>query len=295
MLLTQANLQALMTTLRGDFKTAYDSAESWHQRVSMTVPSSTSNNTYGWLSQLPAVREWVGPRVVHNIESFGYTIVNKPWEHTVGVNRDHIEDDNIGLYTPLAAAQGEACKEHPDELMLSVIEGNPICFDGQNFFDTDHPIDSNDSGSATYSNSLSLALTAPNLNTAIDTMTNFRGPSGRRLGKGRLTLMVPTALRSAAALIVSAERLASGASNTDLNVVDLFVNDDLTDATRWYLMYLGKSIKPFVHQTRRPWSFVAKDKIGDELVLVDNQFRLYADARYNVGVTLPFLALRSKP
>jgi phage major head subunit gpT-like protein len=289
-----------MTSLKGDFKGAYDSAETWFDRLAMTVPSNSASNTYAWMSQLPAVREWIGARHIHNLESFGYALYNKTWEHTLGVKREDIEDDNIGLYTPLVAAQGESCKEHKDELGLSVIESNPICFDGQNFFDTDHPIDSNDTGSATYDNSLTLALTSANLNTAINTMTGFRGPSGRRLGKGRLTLMVPTALGSTARQIVNSELVANTAgtasiSNPDKGIVDLFVNDDLTDATRWYLMYLGKVIKPFVFQSRRPWSFVAKDKISDEVVLVDDQFRLYADARYNVGVTFPFLALRSKP
>jgi hypothetical protein len=38
---------------------------------------------------------------------------------------------------------------------------------------------------------------------------------------------------------------------------------------------------------------VTKRAASDEVVLVENQLRLYADARYNAGVSLPFLAAKA--
>lgn len=61
---------------------------------------------------------------------------------TVGVQRTDIEDDNLGVYTPLLAEMGYAAATHPDELVFGLL-GKGVttpCYDGQNFFDTDHPV-----------------------------------------------------------------------------------------------------------------------------------------------------------
>jgi len=88
------------------------------------------------------VREWLGDRVIQNLEAEGFKIVNKSWEHTVGVERDDIEDDQYGVYNPVFAEQGRAVAEHPDELVWSLLANGftQSCYDGQNFFDTDHPV-----------------------------------------------------------------------------------------------------------------------------------------------------------
>jgi phage major head subunit gpT-like protein len=50
---------------------------------------------------MPGMREWIGDRVVKDVASHGYSIVNKTWEDTVGLGRDDVEDDNVGAYRPI--------------------------------------------------------------------------------------------------------------------------------------------------------------------------------------------------
>lgn len=69
----------------------------------MTVPSSSKSNTYGWLGQFPSLREWVGKRVIKQMQAHGYVINNKTYEGTVGIPRDDFEDDNLGVYGPMFA------------------------------------------------------------------------------------------------------------------------------------------------------------------------------------------------
>lgn len=142
MLINNANLRTLGTGFNGAYKRGLDQAASMLSVIATTINSTTSQNEYGWLGKMKGMREWLGDRVVNSIATHGYTIKNKDWEDTVEVDRNDIEDDNIGIYSPLFEEMGRATAAHPDELAWSLLRDgfNQLCYDGQNFFDTDHPV-----------------------------------------------------------------------------------------------------------------------------------------------------------
>jgi phage major head subunit gpT-like protein len=110
--------------------------------MAMVVPSSVREETYAWLGAFPKMREWVGERQIKNLTLQSYTIKNKDWEVTIEVDRNDIEDDAIGVYRPIVAELGRAAAQHPDELVASLLKDGftKTCYDGQYFFDTDHPV-----------------------------------------------------------------------------------------------------------------------------------------------------------
>ncbi len=142
MLLNAANFRSLYTAFSTAFRGGLGMAQTTYARVAMTVPSTTRTNEYGWLGQMPRIREWVGDRVIQGLSTYGYTIRNRPWELTIGVDRDDLEDDNIGIYAPLFTEMGRASAAFPDELIWPLLAAgfSTPCYDGQNFFDTDHPV-----------------------------------------------------------------------------------------------------------------------------------------------------------
>lgn len=141
-LVTSALLIALRTSFKASFQGALEVAPSEYKKLATVVASSSASNTYGWLGQFPQLREWIGDRVVKDMAAHGYQISNKLFESTVGVKRTDIEDDNVGIYSPLFAEMGRAAGSHPDEQIFALLKaGNAtLCFDGQYFFDTDHPV-----------------------------------------------------------------------------------------------------------------------------------------------------------
>ncbi|TCT25906.1 Mu-like prophage major head subunit gpT family protein [Thermomonas haemolytica] len=146
---------ALITSLRTGYSQAFQDAlaatpTDW-ANVATRVPSSSTSNTYGWLGQFPKLREWVGDRVVKDMAASGYQITNKLYEGTVGVKRTDIEDDNVGIYTPQFAEMGRGAAAHADELVFGLLAAgeSTLCYDGQNFFDVDHPIYPNVDGTGT--------------------------------------------------------------------------------------------------------------------------------------------------
>lgn len=152
MLITSPILLALRTAFRAEFQSNFDTAASIMDRVATTVPSTTASNTYGWLGEWPGFREWIGDRVLKNLAAHGYSIDNKDWESSVGVKRTAIEDDNVGVYKPLFAEMGRAAKVHPDELVFGLLKAGhtTACYDGQYFFDTDHPVYASNDGTGAF-------------------------------------------------------------------------------------------------------------------------------------------------
>ena len=141
---TPALLSALTTGFRKEYQSAFDAAmpEVQYTKLATVVPSTTKSNTYGWLGDFPDYREWIGDRVIKDMAAHGYAIENKDFESTVGVKRPDIEDDNIGIYAPMMAHMGQMSARFPDKLVFDLLKAgaSTLCYDGQNFFDTDHPV-----------------------------------------------------------------------------------------------------------------------------------------------------------
>ena len=154
MLITNTALQALRVGFQTEFQGAFDAVPKMKDRVAKTVKSATAMNTYGWLKSLTGMREWLGPRLVDNLSEASYTILNKSYEKTIGVNRDNIEDDNLGMYSDGFTMMGDGAGRLPEELVWGLLKAGfeTNCWDGQYFFDADHPVLLPDGTMGTYAN-----------------------------------------------------------------------------------------------------------------------------------------------
>lgn len=144
MIIKDSTLQALRTMVRAEFRQAFDAAvarEDYKELVTI-ITSNTKSNSYAWLGSFPQMREWVGDRVINSMKEFAYTIENKKYEATLGVERTDIEDDNLGQYRVLAQSQGQETVSFFWRQIAKLMAGGftALCYDGQNFFDTDHPV-----------------------------------------------------------------------------------------------------------------------------------------------------------
>ena len=141
-IITPAVLNAIFESFNFTFNDAFKSVTVDWPKVAMDVPSVTAAENYGWLGQMPRIREWIGDRQVKALETFGYQIRNRTFESTITVKRDQIEDDTYGIFRPIMAQMGRSVAQFPDELVFPLLKAGftSNCFDGQFFFDTDHPV-----------------------------------------------------------------------------------------------------------------------------------------------------------
>ncbi len=298
MIITNATLAALRTNFYGDFQRGFGEAQTFYQMFCMEMGSTTKINTYGWMDRIPKMREWVGPRVLNNLKELATSIVNKDWESTVVVPRNDIEDDNLGVYPVLMQELGRQARRQPDLLFRDVLEGAnaALCFDGQFFFDTDHPVDFHDSSKGTQSNLFtSTALSAANFNTVLSTMKKLKGADGEVIGGFRdpktTYLVVPPELKKTADEIVVARTVGTGGQNVQADSAVVVEIPELTSPTTWYLISGGNSIKPFVFQNRKPAEFRMLAE-GSEREMLTKEYVYGADCRNNVGLGLYWFAAR---
>lgn len=142
MIVNQSNLAILNQAYSGAFKGAFADATAMWSQVATLVPSTSAEMKYGWLGKITTFREWIGERQIQNLAAHDYAVKNKTFENTVSVSRDEIEDDQYGIYTPVMQQLGQDAALHPDELVFNLFNAgfNTTCYDGQYFFDTDHPV-----------------------------------------------------------------------------------------------------------------------------------------------------------
>jgi phage major head subunit gpT-like protein len=279
MLITQASIQTLQTTFSTIFRSGWTATDPKLIQVATVVPSSTRTNTYGWMARLLKMRQWDGPRVLQNLNTFAYILENAPYELTVGVDRDDISDDQLGVYNPLFDELGRQAKKWPDQVLKTVLQagGTNLCFDGLPFFSASHPLNPAGAQANLFT---STALTAANFSTVRSTMMAYTGEDGEPLGVQPNLLIVSPTLEDTANQIVKANYNAAGATNVQMGQASVLVVPELgNQATVWYLADATHAIKPLVWQLRKAPEFVNKTEPTDDNVFFQRQFVWGVDAR----------------
>jgi phage major head subunit gpT-like protein len=137
--------------VRGEFKEQFDflEARDIYKTLASIITSSSTSNTYGWLGKFPQMREWIGARALNSIIESSYTLTNNRYESTITVERTDIEDDNIGIYRPMARAMADEIIAFYNRNLASLLKNGftNLCYDGQPFFDEAHPVYPNTDGS----------------------------------------------------------------------------------------------------------------------------------------------------
>ena len=149
MIINMDSLARLYTGFTAVFNAAFQDTQTWYDRVAMTVPANTRIMDYKFLLDFPMVREWIGDRQISSLEPKTFQVETKDWEATIEVDRNDIEDDQLGFYNPIIASLAQEARKHPERLIADLLLGgfSAPCYDGQNFFSATHPV-----GSGTASN-----------------------------------------------------------------------------------------------------------------------------------------------
>lgn len=142
MRINTATLDAAFTGFKTVYNMSFEAAKSHASEIAMTISSQSREEEYGWLGYFPELREWIDERRIQQLSKHGFTIKNKKFESTVRISRDDFADDKLGLHKPKFSEMGRAAKIHKDKLVFGLLKAGfeTMCFDGQNYFDHDHPV-----------------------------------------------------------------------------------------------------------------------------------------------------------
>ena len=267
-------------------------SETWWRRIASIKISKQKSEDYAWLGDLPGVKEWFDERVIEALKKFTYSVVNRDWEDTIGIDTNDISD-NPGFVEDRIPMLADVMARHPNKLMTELMEDATTleCYDGTAFYNTTHPIDG-DTGN-TFSNLITgsgttVAHIKTDIGTMIENFLTYKDKNGdvKFEQAGNVLIQYHPNLEVQMTEIFDAERAAAGATNVYFKKFDRLSTGRLSDTIDWYAHKLDAPIKPFVFQERKP--------ITREWDLTEKFMRRHiyfgVDARYAVGYTLPELS-----
>jgi phage major head subunit gpT-like protein len=154
MAVTSAQLLALYTSIKARFNAGLVLGKKDWQMIAKAISSEGASNTYEWMSQFPAFREWVGNRLHKAIAETAYTVNNRKFENTLDIPMEKLEDGNYGQYGDVAESWGQSVTDLENQLIFQLLKDgfSAVCYDGQYFFDTEHPVTANEDGSGAVTN-----------------------------------------------------------------------------------------------------------------------------------------------
>ncbi len=135
----------------GDFYRRLEGAfdKSWASKVGMPFTSDQPSETYPWLGQVPAMREWGTGRLIKQLRADAVTLVNVLYEATMRIDIDDMRRDKTGQIAIRIGEQAKRAASHWEKLLSTLIENGTgatsgLAYDQQYFFDDDH--ETGDSG-----------------------------------------------------------------------------------------------------------------------------------------------------
>lgn len=250
-----------------------DDMMDWVSDCSLESPSNQASEEYGWLGQVPQMREWKGPRVIKKLSESSYTLRNKKYEATLGFKKDDMVREKLGQINARIAEFASRGNSHWAKLMSDLIIANGNGYDGNAFFYASH----SEGDSGTLSNELTktdytaLDFTTTGKPTAIEMSAailavighfyTYKDDQGEPINEfaKRFRVVCPTVdYWTAARAAVSKELLATSAggavSNTLLGKdlqIDVSLNNRLNQTSYTQYFYVFRTdapIKPFIRQ-----------------------------------------------
>jgi len=278
------------------YQTAFAAITPWYQQVATQVNISTTSARFPFTPEQDIMRQWIGARVVRDVEVQNYNLRPNKFEKTVSISRDDYLDQQFAGLQMSMSSIGSAAAKWPDQRVIAAIQANGNSFDGLPFFSANHPLDPG----GVQSNTGALALTAANYATTREFMMSLTGQDGQPLGIVPNVLLHPPQLDRQAKEILNADiiadpgGIAAGVTNVNKgSAVPLMIPElGAVSATGWYLLDTSKAIKPFVFVMRETPLFVSKQAPDDETVFWDDEFVWGTSSRGEAGYGLWFQAFR---
>lgn len=300
-IVTSDFLSALFTSYSVVWEQAFLAAQNQQnfERYCTTVPSTTDTESYNWLGNVPAMKQWTDTRDIQGMSAYNYSLKNLHYEVTIGVDRDTLEDDKYNLIQPRIQQLGlEAARFPANQAITALVDGGSTgnnSYDGVTYFSASHVEDGSGLQSNTNTGSgVSLANIRTDLLAARTKMRRMKDNKGRPMNIIPDLVIIPPDLQDVFEQLITTNLVAGAGvagtlvgqvamSNNLMGAVDIYVNAYLTDTSDWFLMATKYPMKPLIYQLRKAPEFNAVTDPNDFVVFNQRQFYYGVDSRFAVG------------
>lgn len=277
-----------------------DPGMGWIDGVSNLFSSDQASETYNFLGQSPAMREWIAGRQAKGFLGQGITITNKHYEATIEFQKRDVRRDKTSQIQARIGEFTDRAQSHWASLLsTSLLDAvSTVCYDGQFFFDTDH----SEGDSGTQDNDITVDIsalpaavhgttTAPSVEEmqqvmlkAIAQILSFKDDRGEPMNEnGReFLVIVPVALYLVAVAAVSTLATASLQQNLNPNIiaglrVNVQMNARLTWTDSFAVFRTDSPIKGLIRQTEQEVELKVKAE-GSEFEFDNDAWQFGIDA-----------------
>lgn len=277
----------------------------WIDGVSNMFNSDQASETYPFLGQSPAMREWVGGRQAKGLAGDSLMITNKHFEATLEIELRDLRRDKTGQIEARVNEFADRSMTHWASLLSTlIINGtSTVCYDGQYFFDTDH----SEGSSGTQDNDITVDIsalpaavhgstTAPSVEEmqqsilkGIAQILSFKDNQGEPMNENanRFLALVPVSLYLTAVAAVSTLMTAALQQNLNPNLiagltVDVQMNPRLTWTDSFAIFRTDSPIKGLIRQSETEGNLKIKDE-NSEFAFDNDAIQIGIDAWRNVG------------
>jgi phage major head subunit gpT-like protein len=275
----------------------------WEQKAERVDTPGIETNVYGWMAEMPMFRKTVGPRRATRLAARTYSLKNEDYDFAYSVHRNDIKYDRLGIYRSHFTRSGIAARVWKDRMLELVQRGGKtaLCYDGQFFYDTDHPRNLDDAAAGVFANlRTTFPLTAVNVADQYAVMATLKDENDEIMGYAPTILECNSKLRTqaqeavVAAWVIQTIRnqadtdnvAAAAKENMQKGLVDIRINDRVEDGV-WYLHH-EQLIKPFIVQVESdPSGLEMRVDPNDPHVWENNEFLFGSRATGAAGYTVP--------
>jgi phage major head subunit gpT-like protein len=277
----------------------------WVNGVSNLFNSDQASETYPFLGQSPAMREWVGGRQPKGLAANSVSITNKHYESTLEIALRDLRRDKTGQIESRVNEFADRSLTHWASLLSTlIINGtSAVCYDGQYYFDTDH----SEGSSGTQDNDIGVdisalpaavhgVVTAPSVEEmqqsilkGIAAILGFKDDRGEPMNENaqRFLVVVPVGLYLTA--VAACSTLVTAALQQNLNpnlvaglTVDVQMNPRLTWTDSFAVFRTDSPIKGLIRQSETDGNVKVKDETS-EFAFDNDAIQIGIDAWRNVG------------
>jgi phage major head subunit gpT-like protein len=284
---TLGNLEKVFTGLKAIFLDAVRTSEAPEiARLMATVPSQTSAEEYPSAALLGDLEIVLDEVTMTNIGKWIQRVENKTYARIVQIKRDHIADDNIGVYRVPVQALGRRANLYPLRLAAeSLLSGfTDVWIDGATVFSAAHTWVN---GGAWSNLGGPSALDAVHFGQAYQAMEQATGPDGAPLDIMPDLLVCGPANRAAAEAILLTKTIL-GTDNPNYNRVDLMILRRFGTSTAWMLA-CTRPIQPMVLQDREGPEFIEDEDPKAHVAFYQEKYAYKGRRRCAVAILAPWL------
>lgn len=255
------------------------------EALATPMPSTSASEKYGFLGDYPGVKEWLGDKTAGSLKDYNFTIPNKDWYDAIEIDRNEIEDDQLGRILPRLQGLVLSLKRWKGELIADlIINGTTyLAYDASAFFaNRTAPNDNLLAGTG-----VTLATIKADLYSTRAAMMKFQSDTGKVIALPMDTVVVPPELEGVMLEAVMSPTNAGGAGYGVYNPASTWIKRVLvlpnaSDANDWYGFCTSFPLKPFILQNRKE-----PENVLDDTQVKRNRKLVYsAEMRGNAGLGL---------